>query len=96
MLRGKVAFIYEDSVDMEKKRNETKLANVDRIQTRETVKVRYEEILKTKADERIEELEDPIEAKIQQAMSEGAFDNLPGKGKPLNIGTYMQSTYFID
>ncbi len=90
MLRGKIAFIYEDNVDMEKKRNETKLANVDRIQTRETATVRYEEILKAEADERVEELEDPIEAKIQQAMSEGAFDNLPGKGKPLNIGTYMQ------
>jgi DnaJ family protein C protein 28 len=26
-----------------------------------------------------------IEQKIQQAMAEGKFDNLPGKGKPLNL-----------
>lgn len=29
---------------------------------------------------------DYVEEKIQEAMAEGKFDNLPGKGKPLNLG----------
>ena len=63
---------------------------IDRIQTRETAKARYEEGLESEAEERLEDLEDPVEAKIQEAMAQGAFDNLPGKGKPLNIGKYME------
>ncbi len=75
---------------MEKKQNQQKIAKADRIQTRETAKARYQESLESDGEEREEELEDPVEAKIQQAMAEGAFDNLPGKGKPLNIGKYME------
>ncbi len=75
---------------MAKKQNPTKIDDVDRFQTRETAKARYEESLEPEADERMQELEDPVEAKIQQAMADGAFDNLPGKGKPLNIGKYME------
>jgi DnaJ family protein C protein 28 len=33
-----------------------------------------------------------IEETIQQAMQDGAFDNLPGKGKPLNL----EESPFID
>ena len=29
--------------------------------------------------------EDLVEKKIQEAMKEGAFDNLPGQGQPLNL-----------
>jgi hypothetical protein len=75
---------------MEKKPKPKKIANADRIQTRESAQARYEERLKSEGQERVAELEDPVEAKIQQAMAEGAFDNLPGKGKPLNIGKYME------
>jgi hypothetical protein len=75
---------------MGNKDNKFKPDKLDRIHTRETAKARYEERLESEADERVEELEDPVEAKIQQAMAEGAFDNLPGKGKPLNIGKYME------
>ncbi len=74
---------------MSKNYNQKKIATADRIQTRETTQARYQEILESDEDKRVEELEDPVEAKIQQAMAEGAFDNLPGKGKPLNIGKYM-------
>jgi DnaJ family protein C protein 28 len=34
-----------------------------------------------------------VEQRIQEAMAEGAFDNLPGKGKPLNLNKnpFMES-----
>jgi len=75
---------------MSRKFHHIKITRADRLQTRETAKARYEESRKPESEEREEELEDPVEAKIQQAMAEGAFDNLPGKGKPLNIGKYME------
>ena len=77
-------------IKMGNKHNSNKIADADRIQTRETAKARYAESLESEKNERMEELEDPVEAKIQQAMAEGVFDNLPGKGKPLNIGKYME------
>ncbi|HEX8090304.1 MAG TPA: DUF1992 domain-containing protein [Blastocatellia bacterium] len=30
-----------------------------------------------------------VEEKIKAAMAEGEFDNLPGKGKPLNLDDYF-------
>lgn len=30
--------------------------------------------------------ESPVERQIREAMEAGAFDNLPGKGKPLDLG----------
>ncbi len=32
-----------------------------------------------------------IEERIKEAMAEGEFDNLPGKGKPLNLDEYFQT-----
>lgn len=32
-----------------------------------------------------------IEEKIKQAMEEGEFDNLKGKGKPLNLDAYFNT-----
>ncbi len=32
-----------------------------------------------------------IEEQIKKAMAEGAFDNLPGKGKPLDLDGYFQT-----
>jgi len=74
---------------MRKKTNPKHTANTDCIQNRETAKARYEERLESEGEARVEELEDPVEARIQEAMAEGVFDNLPGKGKPLNIAKYM-------
>lgn len=34
-------------------------------------------------------LENFIEQQIQKAVDEGAFDNLEGKGKPLNLDAYF-------
>ncbi|HEX8456413.1 MAG TPA: DUF1992 domain-containing protein [Pyrinomonadaceae bacterium] len=32
-----------------------------------------------------------IEELIKEAMAKGEFDNLPGKGKPLDLDTYFQA-----
>ncbi len=32
-----------------------------------------------------------IEDQISKAMAEGGFDNLPGTGQPLDLGTYFQA-----
>lgn len=32
-----------------------------------------------------------IEEQISKAMAEGEFDNLPGKGRPLNLDAYFQT-----
>ncbi len=34
-------------------------------------------------------IESSIEQQIQKAIAEGAFDNLEGKGKPLNLDAYF-------
>src|SRR5438552_1090494 len=36
-------------------------------------------------------LEKLIEEQISKAMAEGAFDDLPGKGKPLDLEAYFQT-----
>jgi hypothetical protein len=32
-----------------------------------------------------------VEAKIQEAMERGEFDNLPGKGKPIDLTEYFET-----
>ncbi len=32
-----------------------------------------------------------VEEQIKKAMAEGAFDNLPGRGKPLDLDGYFQT-----
>ena len=32
-----------------------------------------------------------IEGQIKKAMAEGAFDNLPGRGKPLDLNGYFET-----
>lgn len=32
-----------------------------------------------------------VEEQIEKALAEGAFDDLPGKGKPLNLDAYFQT-----
>ena len=75
---------------MENKRNKSKMVATDRIPTRENAQARYEEFKENTSGESSEQQENPVEAKIKQAMAEGAFDNLPGKGKPLDIGKYLE------
>ena len=53
--------------------------------SRETVRLRYEKIQADKPEDPVEDFEDAVENKIRKAMAEGEFDNLPGKGKPLDL-----------
>lgn len=55
---------------------------------RETAKARYENLNKPNNKESEIKHENMIDAKIKQAMAEGAFDNLSGKGKPLDLKQY--------
>jgi hypothetical protein len=36
-------------------------------------------------------IESAIEQKIREAMARGEFDNLPGKGKPLDLEAYFNT-----
>ena len=36
-------------------------------------------------------LEKAVEEQIRQAMAEGKFNNLPGKGKPIDLEAYFQT-----
>ena len=56
--------------------------------TKETARARYENLEIGKAGESIAQRETLADIKIKKAMAEGEFDNLPGKGKPLNLQNY--------
>jgi hypothetical protein len=58
---------------------------------KETAKLRYENLQNDEAEPPAEPFEDPVEAKIKAAMAEGQFDNLAGKGKPLDLKGYMET-----
>ncbi|MBW2435672.1 MAG: DUF1992 domain-containing protein [Deltaproteobacteria bacterium] len=58
--------------------------------TREMARARYENLQDDKNAESVEQFENPVEIKIKQAMREGAFDNLQGKGKPLDLDKYQE------
>ncbi|CAB1075361.1 hypothetical protein D1AOALGA4SA_3181 [Olavius algarvensis Delta 1 endosymbiont] len=66
----------------DKKRDKIRRDKRIDIPTKETARVRYE---KRQDDETVESFEDLVEDKIRKAMAEGEFDNLPGKGKPLDL-----------
>ncbi len=60
------------------------------IATKETARSRYESLQADKPEEPIEQWENSVEIKIKQAMAEGKFDNLQGKGKPLDLSKYRE------
>ena len=74
----------------ENKRNKKKHNKKGQIYTREMAKARYNELQGKKSEKGKEPFEDPVEMKIRKAMAEGEFDNLKGKGKPLNFDKYSQ------
>ena len=57
---------------------------------KETARFRYEKIKAEKTEDPVESFEDLVEEKIKKAMAEGEFDNLQGKGKPLDLSQYRQ------
>lgn len=63
-------------------------AKFDKGFTKETAKARYENLKDEKSSEVSIPRENLIDIKIKKAMSEGEFDNLPGKGKPIDFTGY--------
>jgi hypothetical protein len=76
---------------IEKKRNKSKSAKKIEGFSKETAKLRYENLQNDEAEAPDEAFEDPVEVKIKAAMAEGQFDNLPGKGKPLDLKGYIET-----
>ncbi|MCG8685673.1 MAG: DUF1992 domain-containing protein [Desulfobacterales bacterium] len=66
---------------------------------RELTKAAYENSKNRKFREFVPQHENLVEVKIKQAMYDGKFDNLPGKGKPLdftkmsNIPEHLRAGY---
>ena len=73
----------------DEKRHKRKRNHPGKAFIREMARARYVHLKDDKSKEPDDDFEDPIEIKIRQAMSEGAFDNLKGKGKPLNLDKYQ-------
>ncbi len=74
-----------------KKHNKDKSLKLSNGFSRETAKLRYENLQSDEAEASDEPFEDPVEVKIKAAMAEGDFDNLPGKGKPLDLKAYIET-----
>ena len=75
----------------EKKRDKSKSAKKIEGFSKETAKLRYQNLQNDEAEAPGEAFEDPVEVKIKAAMAEGQFDNLPGKGKPLDLKGYIDT-----
>ena len=59
--------------------------------SKETAKLKYENLQNDETGPSDDAFEDPVEVKIKAAMAEGEFDNLPGKGKPLDLKGYIET-----
>jgi hypothetical protein len=75
----------------DRKHNKNKPLKLSNGFSRETARLRYENLQNDPNEDRGEPFEDPVETKIKAAMADGAFDNLPGKGKPLDLKGYMET-----
>jgi hypothetical protein len=67
------------------KQNQSKF---DKPLSKESAKAKYETLSDEEESESSEQPEDLVEAKIRKAMTDGEFDNLPGKGKPIDLSKY--------
>ena len=72
----------------DKKIDKYKADKSDHIISKEMARARYEKLQDDKSKQSDEQLEDPVEAKIKEAMAKGEFDDLKGKGKPLDLRKY--------
>ena len=56
--------------------------------SKESAKAKYESLSDEEETESSDQHEDLVEARIRKAMADGEFDNLPGKGKPIDLSKY--------
>ena len=71
-----------------KREDNLKESKFDKPLSKESAKARYENLTDEKEEESAKQQEDLVEARIRKAMAEGEFDNLPGKGKPIDLSKY--------
>ena len=71
-----------------KREDRLKEAKLAKPFSKESAKAKYENIGDEKEKGSAEQQEDLVEARIRKAMAEGEFDNLPGKGKPIDLSKY--------
>ncbi len=57
--------------------------------SKEAARLKYDAAAGENDAEPPESLESLVEGRIQKAMMDGVFDNLPGKGKPINLQDYL-------
>ena len=72
----------------DKKKDRFSNSKSDKPLSKENAKLIYEKLADENKPESKEKFEDLIERKIKKAMAEGEFDNLAGKGKPLDLKKY--------
>ena len=71
-----------------KREDKSKESKLDKPLSKESAKAKYENLTDEKEKESAKQQEDLVEARIRKAMAEGEFDNLPGKGKPIDLSKY--------
>jgi hypothetical protein len=71
-----------------KREDNLKEFKFDKPLSRESAKAKYENLTDEKEKESAKKQENLVEARIRKAMAEGEFDNLPGKGKPIDLSKY--------
>ena len=60
----------------------------DRPLSKETARLKYGHPVVEDEAQRPVRFENLVEAKIKKAMADGEFDNLPGKGRPIDLHAY--------
>ncbi len=73
-----------------KKIDNYKPDNLGLLPTKENARARYENLQDDNAEESVQQFENSVEKKIKKVMAEGKFDNLQGKGKPLDLNKYSE------
>ena len=75
---------------VQKRTKKLKSPDTDILPAQENARARYEKRHNTEATDAIDDHESHIEAKIKKAMADGKFDNLKGRGKPLDLRRYSE------
>lgn len=79
--------------------NQFRKAKYGKTFTKESTRSQYEELKNKTEREFVSQHDNLVEMKIKQAMYDGEFDDLPGKGKPLdfnkmsNIPEHLRAGY---
>ena len=69
-------------------KDESEKSNLKKPFSKENAKVQYQKRLWNENDQVPDNFESLVEAKIQQAIADGEFKNLRGKGKPIDLSKY--------